>query len=153
CHSSLRHVQLEKLRACGSRADGTVPSLVVQARLHQLEVSVEREPSFHFKSNDVGSENVAARNLPILAEAQYRGQNQHTRVADFYATIVVIQCMGDDAVNQGSILDRNFEIGAEYGRLRRPTELGYITYAGSADRLDHAGEGGSHAVQRRAFRF
>ena len=46
CHSGLRDIQPEELGAGGSCADGTVPGLVIQAGLHQLEVGVEREFAF-----------------------------------------------------------------------------------------------------------
>ena len=48
CHSGLRYIQLEELGAGRSRADRTVPGLVIQTGLHQLEVGVERELALDF---------------------------------------------------------------------------------------------------------
>ncbi len=69
CHSGLGDIQLEELGAGRSRADGTVPGLVIQTGLHQLEVGVERELALDFQSQDVGSEYILARGAEMLAKA------------------------------------------------------------------------------------
>ncbi len=61
--------------------------------------------------------------------------------------------MGNAAVGQGGVLNRNFETSAKDGCLRRPAELRYVTRDGLADRLDDAGKRGSHAVEGRALGF
>src|SRR5262245_24982421 len=150
-HSGLGDIQPQQLGASGSRPDRTVPSLVVQAGLHKLEVGMEREVALDLQSQDISSEYILARGAQMLAKTQHRRQNQNTGVADLYPTVIVVQGVGNDAVGHGSILNRNFEASAKYGCLGRPAELGHVTGDGLADRLDSAGQGGSQTVQRRAL--
>ncbi len=153
CHSGFLYIQPEELGAGGSRADGTVPGLVVQAGLHELEVGVERQLAFDLQSQDVSSEKILARGAQMLAKAEHGGQNQDTGVADLHATVVVVQSVGNAAVGQGSVLNRNFETGAKHGCLGRPAELRYVTCDGLTDRLDNAGKRRTNAIQRRALGF
>ena len=103
CHSGLCYIQLEELGAGGSRADGTVPGLVIQAGLHQLEVGVERELAFDFQSQDVRSEYILARGAQMLAKTEHGGQDQDTGVADLYTAVVVVESVGNAAIGQGSV--------------------------------------------------
>ncbi len=153
CHSGLGDVQPQQLGAGGRRADGTVPSLVVQAGLHELEVGVERELAFDLQSQDVSSEYVLARGAEMLAEAQHGGQNQDAGMADLHTTVVIVQGVGNGAIGQGSVCNRNFDTSAKHGCLGRPAELRYVTSNGLADRLDNAGQCGSQAIERRALGF
>ena len=59
----------QELGAGRSRADRTVPGLVIQTGLHQLEVGVKRELAFDLQSQDVRSEYVLARGGQMLAKA------------------------------------------------------------------------------------
>ena len=95
CHSGLGDIQPEQLGAGGSRADGTVPGLVIQAGLHELEVGVERELALDLQSQDVGGEYILARGAQMLAKAEHGGQNQDTGVADLHTTVVVVQGVGN----------------------------------------------------------
>ena len=94
----------EELGAGGRRADGTVPGLVVQAGLHELEVGVERQLALDLQSQDVSSEYILARGAQMLAQAQYGGQNQDAGVADLHAAVVVVQSVGNAAIGQSSVL-------------------------------------------------
>jgi hypothetical protein len=59
--------------------------------------------------------------------------------------------VGNAAIGQSSVWNRNFESSAKYGRLGWPAELRCVTCDGLADRLRNAGQGGAHAVERRAL--
>ena len=148
---SLGDIELKQLGAGGSRADGTVPGLVVQTGLHELEVGMQRQLALDFQSHDVGSEEILARGAQMLAEAEHGGQNQDTGMANLHTAVVVVQGVGNGAIGQGRVCNRSFETSAKYRCLRRPAEFGYITCDGLTDRLGNAGQCGAHAVQRRAL--
>jgi hypothetical protein len=63
---------------------------MVQARLHELEVGVERQLALDFEPDNVRCENLLSRRADMLAEAQHGRQNQNTRVADLHAAVVVV---------------------------------------------------------------
>ncbi len=152
-HSSFLYIQPEELGAGRRRTDRTVPSLMIQASLHELEVGVERHLTLDFQPQDVRSQYIRARCAEMLAEAEHGGQNQDTGVADLHTAVVIVESVGNAAIRQGSVLNRNFESGAEHGCLGRPAELGYVTCGGLADRLDNTGKRGSNAVEGRALGF
>ena len=87
----------------------------------------------------------------MLAKAEHGGQNQDAGVADLHTTVVVVQRVGNAAVGQSSVCNRNFETSAKHGCLGRPAELRCVTCDGLADRLDDAGKRGSQAVESRAL--
>ena len=46
---------------------------MIQARLHQLEIGVQRQLAFDLESDDISSEYIFARSAQMLAETQHSG--------------------------------------------------------------------------------
>ena len=146
-------IQTEELGAGRSGADRTIPGLVVQTGLHELEVGVQRQFALDLQSQDVSSEYIPARGAKMLSKTKHGGQDQDTWMANLHTAVVVVQSVGDGAVGQSGVWNRNLEASAKYGCLRRPAELRYVICNGLADRLGDAGKGGSQTVEGRALRF
>ena len=103
CHSGFGNIQPEELGTGGRRAYGTVPGLVVQTGLHELEVGVECQLAFDLQSQDVGGEYFLARGAEMFAKAQHGGQNQDTGMANLHTAVIIVQSVSNAAIGHGSV--------------------------------------------------